>query len=92
MKVSDILRVKGSTLIPPCLRTRIRTIETMAEFDIGSLAVMEDGKLAGMLTFSARSRPRRRNAGTSRARPSARSWTGIQPPVRPTPSSSRCVR
>ncbi|GAA6140608.1 CBS domain-containing protein [Hydrogenophaga sp. 5NK40-0174] len=52
MKVSDILRVKGGTLytISP-EESLIRAIETMAEFDIGSLAVMDHGDLVGMLTF-----------------------------------------
>ncbi len=52
MKVSDILRVKGSTLytVTPDESLK-RAIETMAAFDIGSLAVMEHGALVGMLTF-----------------------------------------
>ena len=52
MKVSDILRVKGGTLytVSPD-ESLARAIETMAHFDIGSLAVMERGALAGMLTF-----------------------------------------
>ena len=52
MKVSDILRVKGGTLytIQPD-ESLSRAIETMSQFDIGSLAVMEHGELAGMLTF-----------------------------------------
>ncbi|MEY5101096.1 MAG: hypothetical protein RJA36_3815 [Pseudomonadota bacterium] len=52
MKVSDILRVKGGTLytVSP-EETLTRAIETMAEFDIGSLAVMANGELVGMLTF-----------------------------------------
>jgi len=52
MKVSDILRVKGGTLytVSPD-ETLVRAIQTMAEFDIGSLAVMQSGKLVGMLTF-----------------------------------------
>lgn len=52
MKVSDILRVKGGTLytVSPD-ETLAHAIQTMAEFDIGSLAVMERGKLVGMLTF-----------------------------------------
>jgi CBS domain-containing protein len=52
MKVSDILRVKGSTLytvIPDQLLAD--AIRTMAEHDIGSLVVMEHGDLVGMLTF-----------------------------------------
>ena len=52
MKVSDILRVKGSTLYtvhPEQLLTE--AVNTMAEFDIGSLVVMEHGEVVGMLTF-----------------------------------------
>ena len=52
MKVSDILRVKGGTLytVQP-QETLERAIETMSQFDIGSLAVIEHGDLVGMLTF-----------------------------------------
>jgi CBS domain-containing protein len=52
MKVSDILRVKGSTLytVSPTSRWP-RRCKTMAEHDIGSLVVMEHGDLVGMLTF-----------------------------------------
>ncbi len=52
MKVSDILRVKGSTLftISPD-QPLAEAGQTMAELDIGSLVVMEHGDLVGMLTF-----------------------------------------
>ncbi len=52
MKVSDILRVKGSTLftVQPDQPLSEATT-TMAEHDIGSLVVMEHGDLVGMLTF-----------------------------------------
>ena len=52
MRVSDILRVKGGTLytITPD-EPLSKGVETMAQFDIGSLAVMEQGELVGMLTF-----------------------------------------
>lgn len=52
MKVSDILRVKGGTLytISPDAPLS-QAVQTMAELDIGSLAVMEYGELVGMLTF-----------------------------------------
>lgn len=52
MKVSDILRVKGSTLftVSPDLALA-EAIKTMAEHDIGSLVVMDHGDLTGMLTF-----------------------------------------
>ncbi|HEV8690228.1 MAG TPA: CBS domain-containing protein, partial [Ideonella sp.] len=52
MKVSDILRVKGSTLftVGPDSQLAI-AVTTMAEHDIGSLVVMTHGDLIGMLTF-----------------------------------------
>jgi CBS domain-containing protein len=52
MKVSDILRVKGSTLftVPP-EEPLANALRTMAELDIGSLCVMGHGELVGMLTF-----------------------------------------
>ncbi len=52
MKVSDILRVKGGTLYTATPSdTLVHAVETMNQFDIGSLAVMEQGGLVGMLTF-----------------------------------------
>ncbi len=52
MKVSDILRVKGSTLftVGPDMRLA-DAIKTMADHDVGSLVVMSHGELTGMLTF-----------------------------------------
>jgi CBS domain-containing protein len=52
MKVSDILRVKGSTLYTASPDESLEgAIELMAEKDIGSLVVMGHGELVGMLTF-----------------------------------------
>ncbi len=52
MKVSDILRVKGSTLYTATPDEPLsRALDLMAERDIGSLVVMEQGNLVGMLTF-----------------------------------------
>ena len=53
MKVSDILRVKGHVLftVPP-QASLLQAVQTMAQHDIGSLVVMEQGKLVGLLTFS----------------------------------------
>jgi CBS domain-containing protein len=52
MKVTDILRVKGSTLYTVTPDSALAdALKTMAELDIGSLVVMEHGDLAGMLTF-----------------------------------------
>ena len=52
MKVADILRVKGSTLftVQPD-EPLARATQTMADKDIGSLVVMSQGALVGMLTF-----------------------------------------
>jgi CBS domain-containing protein len=52
MKVSDILRVKGSTLytVTPD-KLLLEAVNTMADNDIGSLVVMDKGRLTGMLTF-----------------------------------------
>ena len=52
MLVSEILRIKGSTLFtttPDGLV--IDAVKVMADNDIGSLVVMDHGKLVGMLTF-----------------------------------------
>ncbi len=52
MKVSDILRVKGSTLFTITPEEPLaEALKTMAELDIGSLVVMSHGEMAGMLTF-----------------------------------------
>ncbi|HQR19610.1 MAG TPA: CBS domain-containing protein [Burkholderiaceae bacterium] len=52
MKVSDILRVKGTALYTVTPDTPlVRATALMAEQDIGSVVVMEYGDLVGMLTF-----------------------------------------
>lgn len=52
MQVSEILRVKGSRLFTVSPETMLsECVMTMADNDIGSLVVMDQGKLAGMLTF-----------------------------------------
>ncbi len=52
MKVSDILRVKGSSLYTTTPEGGLAdALNTMAEMDIGSLVVMSHGELVGMLTF-----------------------------------------
>ena len=52
MKVSDILRVKGSTLYTATPEDLLsQAMKVMAENDIGSLVVMSNGKVVGMLTF-----------------------------------------
>lgn len=52
MKVSDILRVKGSTLYTTTPEALLKdALVQMADSDIGSLVVMNKGRLNGMLTF-----------------------------------------
>ena len=53
MLVSEILRIKGHTLFTtPPGRSVLEAVEVMADNDIGSLVVMDHGRLAGMLTFA----------------------------------------
>jgi CBS domain-containing protein len=52
MKVSEILSLKGSTLFTVAPDMMLSDcVVTMADQDIGSVVVMDSGKLAGMLTF-----------------------------------------
>jgi CBS domain-containing protein len=52
MRVTDILRVKGTTLFTVQPDSALAdAVKTMSEEDIGSLVVMEHGDLVGMLTF-----------------------------------------
>lgn len=52
MQVREILRVKGGTLFTVTPQQSLASaIDTMAELDVGSLVVMDQGKMVGMLTF-----------------------------------------
>jgi len=52
MQVKEVLRIKGSTLFTATPETPLSdAVVTMAENDIGSLMVMDHGKLVGVLTF-----------------------------------------
>jgi CBS domain-containing protein len=52
MKVAEILKLKGNILFTVTPDTPIlQAVNTMAERDIGSLVVMDAGKLVGLLTF-----------------------------------------
>ena len=52
MKVSDILLVKGGTLFTITPEEPLGdALKTMADLDIGSLVVMSQGEMVGMLTF-----------------------------------------
>lgn len=52
MQVKEILRVKGSRLlsIEPT-GSMVDAVKTMASEDLGSLVVLEQGRMVGMLTF-----------------------------------------
>ncbi len=52
MQVKEILRVKGNRLISiePAGRAA-EAVRTMAKENLGSLVVMEQGRMVGMLTF-----------------------------------------
>jgi CBS domain-containing protein len=53
MLVSEILRIKGHTLFTtPPERSVLEAVEVMSQHDIGSLVVMDHGRMAGMLTFA----------------------------------------
>ena len=52
MKVADILRVKGDALYTVSPEAPLaQAVATMAEQDLGSVVVMDRGRLVGMLTF-----------------------------------------
>lgn len=52
MLVREIIHLKGGTLYTATPDQLLAAaIDTMAELDVGSLVVMQDGKMAGMLTF-----------------------------------------
>ena len=52
MLVSEILRIKGHTLFTTAPGGPVlEAVRAMAQNDIGSLVVMDHGRLAGMLTF-----------------------------------------
>lgn len=52
MKVRDIMRVKGNTLFTVTPEEPLHlALATMAQNDIGSVVVMRQGALAGILTF-----------------------------------------
>lgn len=52
MQVREIILLKGGTLYTATPGQLLSAaIDTMADMDVGSLVVMQDGKMAGMLTF-----------------------------------------
>ena len=53
MLVSEILRIKGTVLFttPPDAPV-LDAVKVMAQHDIGSLVVMDHGRMAGLVTFA----------------------------------------
>ena len=52
MQVKEILRVKGNRLISAEPDSRaVDAVKTMADQNLGSLVVLDQGRMAGMLTF-----------------------------------------
>ena len=53
MLVSEILRIKGHTLFTATPDGSVHdAVKVMAQHDIGSLVVMDHGRMAGLLTFA----------------------------------------
>jgi CBS domain-containing protein len=53
MLVSEILRIKGNALFTAAPDGAVlKAVEVMAEHDIGSLVIMDHGRMAGLLTFA----------------------------------------
>ena len=53
MLVSEILRIKGNTLFTATPGHTVHdAVSVMAQHDIGSLVVMDHGRMTGLLTFA----------------------------------------
>jgi CBS domain-containing protein len=53
MLVSEILRIKGTTLYTTAPDAPVlEAVKVMAQLDIGSLVVMDHGRMAGLVTFA----------------------------------------
>lgn len=53
MLVSEILRIKGNALFTAAPGDSVQhAVDVMAEHDIGSLVVMDHGRMVGILTFA----------------------------------------
>ncbi len=80
MKVRDIMRVKGHTLFTVSPEEPLhQALATMAQNDIGSVVVMQQGVLAGILTF-------REIIATVHSKPEAYRGLGVAAVMDTTPS------
>jgi CBS domain-containing protein len=65
MLVSEILRIKGTTLYTTTPDAPVlEAVKVMAQLDIGSLVVMDHGRMAGIVTFAEVLRALADRAGT----------------------------
>ena len=65
MLVSEILRIKGTTLYTTTPDAPVlEAVKVMAQLDIGSLVVMDRGRMAGIVTFAEVLRALADRAGT----------------------------
>ena len=79
MQVREIINLKGGTLFTATPKQLLgEAIDAMADFDVGSLVVMESGKMAGMLTFREVLQALKAHAERPVAKP-ARSARAIRP-------------
>jgi CBS domain-containing protein len=68
MQVREILRVKGSTLFTATPQDLLSdAVAAMAESDVGSLVIMDHGKMVGVLTFREVLRAVTKHKGTTEA-------------------------
>ena len=77
MLVSEILRIKGNALYTTAPDAPVlEAVKVMAQHDIGSLVVMDHGRMAGIVTFAeVLQRPGRRSRHAGRSRGQRRSPT-----------------
>ncbi len=62
MQVQEVLKLKGSTLFSVTPESQLSdAVVSMADNDIGSVVVMEGGRLAGMLLREVAARPHLRD-------------------------------
>ena len=65
MLVREIVQLKGGILYTASAQqTLASAVDAMAELDVGSLLVMQDGKMVGLLTFREVMQALKRNGGS----------------------------
>lgn len=65
MLVREIVQLKGGILYTAAAQqTLASAVDAMAELDVGSLLIMQDGKMVGLLTFREVMQALKRNGGS----------------------------